>query len=126
MKDVLLGCKRSKGNFVGKDEKNVEYDNVNLSVGKIDDFGMGVVKFDEYKIKTENFEEMIGLSIDDFLAMFSSNFFIFLLLCWYELLHILFELVHSFRRKSENKVIGSNIYYLRYKTLVLHRSENRD
>ena len=75
MKNVLIGYKVSKGSFDGKDGKKIEYDNVNLIVGKLDDFGNGIQKIDSYKIKTAQFEEISNLDIESFAAAFQKNFF---------------------------------------------------
>ena len=75
MKNVLIGFKRSNGEFQGKDGKNIAYDNVNIMVGKVDDFGNGIAKVDIYKLKTEKFEEICNMPFDDFAAVFATSFF---------------------------------------------------
>lgn len=75
MKNVLLGYKRSNGEFKGKDDKVIAYDNVNIMVGKVDDFGNGIAKVDTYKLKTEQFEDITNMSFEDFEANFTENFF---------------------------------------------------
>ena len=75
MKNVLLGYKRSNGEFKGKDDKVIAYDNVNIMVGKVDDFGNGIAKVDTYKLKTEQFEDIVNITFEEFESLFTSSFF---------------------------------------------------
>lgn len=79
MKNVLLSVVHSKGSFTGKDKdgqaKEVEYDNVSLTYGRLDDYGKGITLTIREKIKTADFESYVGFSIDDFISMFFANFF---------------------------------------------------
>lgn len=75
MQNVLIGYKRSNGEFEGKDGKKIAYDNVNIMVGKVDDYGNGIAKVDTYKLKTELFEEITNMTFEDFESCFTANFF---------------------------------------------------
>lgn len=80
MINVLVKHQRNKGVFDGKGGEKIEYDNVVLTVARLDPFGLGLsVSVDknerEAKIPYEKFKEIVGYSYEDFQDMFSEHFF---------------------------------------------------
>ena len=77
MKNVLLGYKRytSDGSLKGKDGRVIEYDSVRLIVGKLDDYGLGILSVEPYKVPVKNFEEVVGVTYDDFCDLFATSYF---------------------------------------------------
>ena len=77
MKNVLLAYKRytSDGSLKGKDGKVIEYDNVRLIVGKLDDYGMGITAVEPYKVPVKDFPEIVGVTYEDFCDLFATSYF---------------------------------------------------
>lgn len=80
MINVLIKHQRNKGVFEGKGGEKIEYDNVVLTVARLDPFGLGLsVSLDknerEAKIPYEKFKEIVGYSYEDFQDMFCEHFF---------------------------------------------------
>ena len=77
MKNVLLAYRRytSDGSLKGKDGRVIDYDNVRIIVGKLDDYGAGITAIDPYKVPAKDFEEIVGVSYENFCDLFLTSYF---------------------------------------------------
>ena len=83
MKKILVGFKRSAGDFTDKKGKKVEFDNVWLycmdfeepdTCGFTGAIEQGEGKVPAYKVKTSDFEEVVGITFPEFVTDFAEKY----------------------------------------------------
>ncbi len=82
MINILIKHQRNKGEFEAKPGEKIQYDNVVLTVAKLDPYGSGLsISPDrnkeerDFKIPYEQFEDVVGYKYEDFASVFETSFF---------------------------------------------------